>query len=858
MIGLRDMTSNAIHWDTVDVRTCWILRAAVGGEQSESVSLDVLRAITPTAILAIPSVGFIRGKLAWEELQRLLGTPDRAFEQCEDMPLSWETLSRPTRRIVRSALWPVSDAQLSLDSLRTLSLQAICRVPQVGELRGVQAWREVQAVIQRFTMPRDTQTPPKLTLRMESIPAPSKKVLIRDLRDMPSNAIHWDMVDVRTCWILRAAAGGEQSESVLLDVLRAITPTAILTVPSVGFIRGKQAWKELQRLLGTPDRAFESSEGMPLSWKMLSPPTRRIVRTALGSEVDAQFLLDSLRTLSLQAIRRVPSVGEARGMRAWREVQAVIGRFTMPGDIQTPPEFTLGLVSIPALPTDIAARDLVRLEDLDPLDARVVEKVMIQMGCAVPDRLCLRWMTNLDRELLESIKSVGPRRAARFIERIADYVDARARPSSSASALIKALEEASQEAREALDAVVLTSEWVPYAMRDLYERVAAGCAREEFPLRRMLTGSAVQFCEEFDLNGPESDAFVRMRDYYFSHQLIAKAIRTDARAQVVKVAVLLRVAMRSKIRWSSAVWESDAGVASREIVPIARDLLHASGTLKPSGEWSYLEEVEMLDELFSGATLATVGAKRGFTRECVRQRVLRLGYKRNNQRANNRERLVVDDEKIRNDVEDFARRHPGCTPPELSIALGLSIERAARECARLDWLTLPEANQTDPESATPRRLQTAQRSLRALQDAATFVYPVTKTDYDDLKSKGFIQGPSSARMLQIFGSWRQACDDAGVESGKSPRRAGEHLKWSHTELMDVVIRYLLHPAFRGQAEQYRLWKESQPANAELPSFGAIRNNLRIPWNRIKAKALKHARQRWKTDNRSNLPTASNS
>jgi hypothetical protein len=180
------------------------------------------------------------------------------------------------------------------------------------------------------------------------------------------------------------------------------------------------------------------------------------------------------------------------------------------------------------------------------------------------------------------------------------------------------------------------------------------------------------------------------------------------------------------------------------------------------------------------------------------------------------------------------------------------------ECARLDWLTLPEANQTEPESATARKLQTAQRSLRALQDAATFVYPVTKTDYDDLKFKGFIQGPSSARMLQIFGSWRQACDDAGVESGKGPRRAGEHLKWSHTELMDVVIRYLLHPAFRGQAEHYRLWKESQPENAELPSFGAIRNNLRIPWSRIKAKALKRARQRWKTNNRSNLPTASNS
>jgi hypothetical protein len=76
--------------------------------------------------------------------------------------------------------------------------------------------------------------------------------------------------------------------------------------------------------------------------------------------------------------------------------------------------------------------------------------------------------------------------------------------------------------------------------------------------------------------------------------------------------------------------------------------------------------------------------------------------------------------------------------------------------------------------------------------------------------------------------------------------------------MDVVIRYLLHPAFRGQAEQYRLWKESQPENAELPSREAICNNLRIPWNRIKAKVLKRARQTWKPDNRSNLTTTSNS
>ena len=70
--GLRDMTSNTIPWDRFDVRTCWILRAAVGGEQSDSVSLKSLQAITPTAILAVPSVGPIRGKQAWDELQRLL------------------------------------------------------------------------------------------------------------------------------------------------------------------------------------------------------------------------------------------------------------------------------------------------------------------------------------------------------------------------------------------------------------------------------------------------------------------------------------------------------------------------------------------------------------------------------------------------------------------------------------------------------------------------------------------------------------------------------------------------------------------------------------------------------------------
>jgi hypothetical protein len=675
---------------------------------------------------------------------------------------------------------------------------------------------------------------------------------------MTSITILWDTFDARTCWILRAAVGDEQSESVSLELLQAITPTAILAVPSVGPLRGKLAWDELQRLLGTSDRAFDQAEGMPLSWETFSPPTRRILRAALGPGEDARLSLDSLRTLSLQEIRRVPSVGEGRGMRAWREVQTVLERFTMPGGTQTPPKLTLGLASIPALPADVAARDLIRLEDLDPPVARVIETLLIHMGCLSTDRMSLRWLARLDQELLESIKSIGPLRAARFIKYIAEYEAASARPSPSASALIKALEEASQEAREALDAVVLSPKLVPYEMRDLHKIVTAGRALGGFSMQRMLTASAFQLCEESGLTGPESVAFVRSRDSYFSHQLIVKAIRAQANPKVIRVAVLLGVAMRSEIRWSSTVWKDDAGVVSRDLVPIAKILLHDTGISKPSDEWSYLDEIEMLDELIAGATLAKVAAGRGITREYVRQRVLRLGHKQKDQLETNHGRLVADEEKLRTDVEGFARRHPGCTPPELSDALGLSIERAARECFRLDWLTLPEANQTEPESATARRLQTAQRSLRALKDAATFAHPVTKTDYDELRSKGFIQGPSSARMLQIFGSWRQACDDAEVESGKSSRRPGEHLKWSHTELMAIVIRYLLHPAFRGQADQYRLWKESQPENAELPSLGAISNNLRIPWNRIKAKALKRARQTWKTDNRSNPPTASNS
>ena len=102
--------------------------------------------------------------------------------------------------------------------------------------------------------------------------------------------------------------------------------------------------------------------------------------------------------------------------------------------------------------------------------------------------------------------------------------------------------------------------------------------------------------------------------------------------------------------------------------------------------------------------------------------------------------------------------HPGSSEIEVANRLGIDVADVRAHVPRsAKHLLLGD-------SRSGVSTWTRDDSLAALSLASTFEWPLSTTTYDALLRQGEIRGPSSVRLAQVFGSWRSACLEAGVES----------------------------------------------------------------------------------------------
>lgn len=660
---------------------------------------------------------------------------------------------------------------------------------------------------------------------------------------MISNFISWDAFDAKSLWILQQASQSEGGVTVSVEVLRAITPQAILGVRYVGRLRAQSTWEELQKVLGTPDRGFDSVSDVSLSWEAFDPRVRWIIQAALGKEgVSLEPSLNALRSITLDEILRVRSVGAKRGQLAWKQLQLIMERHESIQHAGSSPNLLRSFTMIPPPPANVPRGDLVKISDLGSFAAKVLARLFEHLGTKEPVATSLPWLSAIDASALQEIEGRYGEGIAKFIKIVSNYKQNRSCRSASATALFDAIKTSKSLGREVLNHVSIDPSILPSEFSAVYEAVGPKAEIAGYSLGWVLAASTVELCAAVCVGGPEADVFVRQREDWFCYPLIIEALRAEAPPEVVRIAALVRIAMRIEERAWEGVWVHEAEAGCSKYASDAKNLLQAAGFPESSGEWVYLENLGMIDELYAGATLESLGAKHGITRERVRQRVVRLGYKKNVQRRSQQRRLEDQALRICQRAENFARATPGCTPSEMSVALGISIESAVQQCGRLAWLTLTEPISDEPDLISPASRRTAESSLKALKEAATLAYPLHKTDYDDLRYRRFIRGPSSARILQVFGSWKRACEAAGVECGSVSRREGVSRRWSQHELLVIVLRYLTDPRYRGQSEHYSEWRDALPESADLPSFTTILNSRGELWSRIRMKALIMARQ----------------
>ena len=103
---------------------------------------------------------------------------------------------------------------------------------------------------------------------------------------------------------------------------------------------------------------------------------------------------------------------------------------------------------------------------------------------------------------------------------------------------------------------------------------------------------------------------------------------------------------------------------------------------------------------------------------------------------------------------------------------------------------------------------------------------------------GEVNGPSVPLIYKRFGSWTNACHEAGIETNK-PVRSEYVLDYSDEEILNFLMRYFNEEHTIGSIEDYEKWRMAQ--NSKVPSIGLIRNRIGN-WGIVKEIVLKEMSQ----------------
>jgi len=188
-------------------------------------------------------------------------------------------------------------------------------------------------------------------------------------------------------------------------------------------------------------------------------------------------------------------------------------------------------------------------------------------------------------------------------------------------------------------------------------------------------------------------------------------------------------------------------------------------------------------------------------------------------------------------ITTFLRMNPGIFQNELESQTGISLKTISRLVSRN---ALRFVIRESSSLRTPPRSMSDQQILESIKYAATYQWPLTSTKYDELVGVGEIGGPKAQRIMQIFGSWTQACELAGVEPKASIRNFYDR-RWSEQDLEGYVIAYFCEDSSTGSWQDFEGWLSQDDSR---PSGGTIRTRLGDgSWSEIKIQILRSERMR---------------
>ncbi len=120
------------------------------------------------------------------------------------------------------------------------------------------------------------------------------------------------------------------------------------------------------------------------------------------------------------------------------------------------------------------------------------------------------------------------------------------------------------------------------------------------------------------------------------------------------------------------------------------------------------------------------------------------------------------------------------------------------------------------------------RILAAIAAAAAELgEPLTAGGYDTWQRRRS-DAASPALVIRRFGSWVEACAQAGVATNKTRSTSR---RWSDDDVVGIVASYLRAPGSTGSYADYSAWARTQEG---APSGATLRQ--RLPWAVVKERA----------------------
>ena len=229
----------------------------------------------------------------------------------------------------------------------------------------------------------------------------------------------------------------------------------------------------------------------------------------------------------------------------------------------------------------------------------------------------------------------------------------------------------------------------------------------------------------------------------------------------------------------------------------------------------------MVEQRIAGASNRAIGKTVGMSAEAVRRSIKRVG------KLDSGHIRELRAERLKGSIRETVTSMPGSSLDEIAEKAGVSRIDVRRNLDRLGT-KLVWGQGTSPKVKN----WSDEQLLQALQVASTRSTPLTVAAYDELVTLEQVKGPTGQVFYLRFGSWKEACEAAGVQCGESARDNYTR-KWSEIELREFVVKFLFSPEHDGSLVEFQQWLKKRP---EAPSVATIRNHLGH-WDSMKKKAI---------------------